>query len=472
MNKTFLSILIILLSFGKSFPQVNAGTKADSVHQRVVELYNLENMSGIYALTDSSFRQFIAQEDFVHWLQGTKTALGKINRSVYSGMSDGFYIYKTDLQRGTANLLLAFDPRSKISGFAIRPVYKDNAVNTDNSLSDGIDSLVENVLRPYVQQTNTFGVSVGVISDGHEFKYNYGETGKNDRELPDAHTIYEIGSITKTFTATLLAGFVLSSRCRLDDPANDYLPSDIPLLEKEGRAVTLKMLANHTSGLPRIPSDLFMDNGTPEDPYRAYDTTRLYHYLDTVKLRTVPGRQLSYSNLGFGLLGTLLARESGESWQALLDKYICEPLNMADTGPVLSRGQQQRFARGHDRNGQVTPHWHFSALAGCGAIRSSVHDMLKYLEAHVQPDTAKILGKAIRFTEKVTYSDHNDRIGLGWFLVNDLPGTYWHNGGTGGFSTFCAYNPEKKIAVVILSNSAVSVDAAGIKLIHELARMP
>lgn len=469
MNKRFLCLLLGLLCWGRGFSQISSSNaaQADSLHSLVTSLYNQENMRGIYGLSDSAFKQFISQDHFADWLQQVHAELGTIEESDYTGTSGGFYNYRTNFQQGSRNLLLAFDSEGKISGFAIRSLFKQKAVKTDNPLSGYIDSVVDQAVRPYIRQENTFGISVGVIVHGREYRYNYGEA-TNNHQLPGANTLYEIGSITKTFTATLLVDFVLQKKCHLDDPVNDYLPSSIPRLEKAGKAVTLKMLANHTSGLPRIPLDLFVANPSPDDPYQGYDTTRLYRYLDTVRLRTVPGQQFSYSNLGVGLLAVVLSRLSGQSLQALLTQYICGPLKMKDTRLVLNQEQHLRFAEGHDGKGHPIPHWHFKALAGCGAIRSSVDDMLKYLEAHLQPDTTRMLGQAIRMTEIPTYSADDVQIGLGWFHLKDLPAAYWHNGGTGGFRSYCVYDEKKQTAVVVLSNSVMGVDEVGENLIREL----
>lgn len=442
----------------------------DSIHQKVVQLYNQGDPEAIYNLSNASFRNFISHDDFVHWLQEVQIRYGKIESSSYAGYADGFATYTTLCERGQMDLLLAVDPFAKISGFSLRP-FKTQLAKSDNPLSGKIDSLVDKAIHPYIQQGNTAGVSIGVIANGHIYTYGYGETAKDNKQLPNANTLYEIGSLTKTFTATLLASFVLQGKCKLDDPVNKYLPATVPLLRKDGATVTLKMLANHTSGLPRIPSDLFSLNSSPDDPYKAYDTTRLYHYLDTVALRTTPGLQLEYSNLGFGLLGTILARMAGESYDSLLQTYICSRLNMKSTRTDLNSAQQRLLATGYLDNGQPAHYWNFSALTGCGGIKSSVNDMLKYLKAHLQPDTKTVLGKAIELTEQTTYTANNTRIGLGWFSLNGVANTHWHNGGTGGFRSYAAYNPSKNVAIVILSNSTISVDDAGEKLIHALLQL-
>lgn len=471
-SKSFVKQLLLFLlipSLGLA-QQIYPVSVTDSVKNVLVELYNQGQMDAIYQMFAPSFRKVAPRQKIVPWLKNNRKMLGALVHTGKTGMRNGFTVYKADFENGTMDLLLAVGPPAKITGFALRPATKKQPVKTNNPLSHEIDSLVEEAVRPYIQKANTVGASVGVIYNGHIYQYGYGERSKEDQQLPDSNTIYEIGSITKTFTGTLLASFVLEGKCNLNDPVNKYLPKNTPLLQKDGVSVTLKMLADHTSGLPRIPSDLWSGNNSPDDPYKSYDTIRLYHYLDTVKLRTVPGVQFSYSNLGFGLLGTVLARMSGLSYQSLLMKYICTPLKMRDTRTFLNNKQKERLANGYLGNGKEAPHWHFESLAGCGAIRSSVNDLLKYLQAHLHPDTTKTLGKAIRLTEKPAYAENNTQIGLAWFSLNHSPGTYWHNGGTGGFRSYCAYNPSRQVAIVILSNAAIPVDQAGIHLINGLLK--
>jgi CubicO group peptidase (beta-lactamase class C family) len=356
----------------------------------------------------------------------------------------------------------------------LRPLpvpQKKYTVQSDNPLKNATDSIVEKVIGPYIQQENIVGVSVGIVDEDRFYTYDYGETEKDGHQLPTENTIYEIGSITKTFTSALLAEMVLQGKCKLSDPVNKYLPANIPMLQKHDTIVTLKMLANHTSGLPRIPSDLFSGKSFVEgDPYKNYDTADLFNYLDTVRLRTTPGIGFSYSNLGFGLLGTILERISGLTYQQLMEKYICNPLKMNDTRTILNEGQQKYFSQGYNERGKPVFHWHFASMAGCGAIRSSVHDMLKYLNAHLAEDDSTNLLKAFQLGEQPTFSIEGRQIGLGWIIPERSPGWYWHNGGTGGFRSYCAINPDKKIAFVILANSSIGVDNEGFALIKALSK--
>lgn len=449
-------------------------SRIDSVKNKFVQLYNQGNSNAVYNMCDTGFHRYMKRKEFTQWFLETRQYLRECIQTIRTKHSDDAAVYKVYFQNDSMNLILVLDRLNKLTGLILKPIplpQKKYTVQSNNPLKNSIDSLVERIIRPYIQQENTVGVSIGIIDNGKFYTYGYGETEKGNHQIPADNTIYEIGSITKTFTATLLAEMVLQGKCRLSDPVNKYLPDSIPVLQKDGIQVTLEMLANHTSGLPRIPSDLFKIKGASfSDPYENYDDRDLFSYLDSVKLRSVPGTHFAYSNLGFGLLGTVLKRIRGLSYEQLLEKYICEPLHLRDTRTVLTEEQQSRFAQGYNKRGVSTSHWHNKSMAGAGAIRSSVNDMLKYLNAYLAEDDATNLLEAFKLCERPTFSVSGDQLGLAWRIPGRLPGWFWKDGGTGGFSSFCAFNPDKKIALVILANSTISVDKEGVELRKALSK--
>lgn len=472
--KQRIGLFLILLSPTFAFAQPSYKIlQTDSVKNVLINLYNEDNADAVYDLCDSGFQKFMSRKDFIQWLSQTRQSLGMFIQTKEKGKLNGFIVYQSYFQNDSMDLFLAVNRLGKITSLAIRPIpplEKAYLAQSDNTLKNKIDSLVERVIRPYIQQENTVGVSIGIIYKGKFYRYGYGETEKGNHRIPNDNTIFEIGSITKTFTASLLAELALQGKCRLSDPVNKYLPDSISLLQKNDTPVTLEMLANHTSGLPRIPLDLYSVAGSlMNDPYKNYNDEDLFSYLDSVRLQSTPGTHFDYSNLGFGLLGTVSEKISGLSYEKLLEKYICDPLGLRDTRTVLNEAQQKRFAKGYDRSGKAVNHWHFKCLAGCGAIRSSVNDLLKYLNAHLNDKPSTELNKGFRLCEQPTFNIVNGRIGLAWLIQDRLHGEYWHNGGTGGFSSYCAYNREKQVAVIILSNSSASEDKEGFELIRELS---
>jgi len=232
--------------------------------------------------------------------------------------------------------------------------------------------------------------------------------------------------------------------------------------------ITLQMLSNHTSGLSRLPDNLDYHSSDPLDPYKDYKKEYLFAYLKTCKLNTKPGETYAYSNLAVGLLGTILEKVSGKSYEQMVEEIICTPLGMKSTAQHLSPALKQRFVTVYNEDGKETPAWNFEALAPCGALRSTVNDLLLYAKANMMMGDTK-LSKAFQLTHQVTHTQQDMKLGLGWHIIKvDGVDYIFHNGGTYGCSTFLAYNIEKKLAVVVFSNCAESVDATGGAIIKKL----
>jgi serine-type D-Ala-D-Ala carboxypeptidase/endopeptidase len=223
-------------------------------------------------------------------------------------------------------------------------------------------------------RTLVFGVVDGDRSEVVTFGRLDGGTA------PDGDTVYEIGSITKTFTATLLARAVIAGRVTLDTPLAELLP-DFKIPSRGGKEITLGVLATQRSGLPRLPSN--MQPKDPADPYADYDAAKLKAFLAGYELPRDPGASYEYSNLGFGLLGFALAETDHTIYSALVGEAVLKPLGMTMTGTALTEAMRARLAPGHDDTGKAAKTWDFDSLAGAGAIRSTANDMLRYLKANM-----------------------------------------------------------------------------------------
>lgn len=466
-----LQLILPLIVSAQQGKPVQGTDCTDSIKNIFVQLYDAGKGGALYEMCDTEFKKSFPRQDFIHWLGETRKTLGVFLQSKRTEKSGTFIIYRSYFQNANMDFLLAVNISGEITGLAFQPIKKNYQVPGSNPLANTIDSMVEKAVRPYIQRVNTVGICIGIIDRGKYYRYGYGETVKNNHLIPNGNTIFEIGSITKTFTASLLAELIIHRKCQLGASLSQCLIRENHFRFHNLTAVTLEMLANHTSGLPRIPSNLFSTAGSAgmEDPYQNYDSVTLFKYLDTLHPEDTPGIKFGYSNLGYGLLGTVLEKISGHTYEQILEEYICDPLKMADTRTALNRTQQKNFAQGYKLSGEPTGHWHFKALKGCGAIRSSVNDLLKYLDAHVSNNGKTDLEKSFRLCEQPTFPVENGKIGLGWFIPEGLPDVYWHNGGTGGFSSYCAYNLDKKVAVIILSNSSDSVDKLGVELIRALS---
>jgi serine-type D-Ala-D-Ala carboxypeptidase/endopeptidase len=312
------------------------------------------------------------------------------------------------------------------------------------------------------------GVAAGVLRDGEGWTTGSGTAGRAGPSRPGAYTIFEIGSVTKVFTATLLALMVEEDLVQLDDPVQRYLPSGVTLPVR-GRAITLGDLATHTSGLPRLPHGFFLRSlRERRNPYAWLTAERLYAGLPSTRLRREPGGPPRYSNLGYGLLGDVLARRAGRGYEQLVEERICRPLGLADTGVAVTA--TERFARGHDRRGRPVPHWDLPALAGAGALRSTVADLLAFLRLQLGDGDPELV-RAAALTQVPRVRRRGLAVGLGWSCL-PLRGTghelLFHNGGTGGFRSFAGFVPATRAAVVVLSNSARSVDALGFRILERV----
>ena len=313
------------------------------------------------------------------------------------------------------------------------------------------DSLAR-IVADRVRTGRSTGLIVGVVPPGGTPFFVASGNERGTRPV-DAGTVVEIGSITKAFTGILLADMVARGEVRLDQPVSELLPASVTMPSRGGKVITLADLSSQVSGLPRLPGN--MKPADPTNPYADYTVAQLYEFLSAHTLRREPGAQYEYSNLGVGLLGHVLALRAGKPYEELLRERVLLPLGMTNTGITLTSAMRARMSEGHDPGGQVVPLWDLPTLAGAGALRSSLEDMLKFAAAVASPP-ATAAGRAIaqsiapRFTVNRQLS-----LGLNWHRVVMQGDTViFHNGGTAGFRTFVGINARTRAAVVLLGTSA------------------
>jgi len=284
----------------------------------------------------------------------------------------------------------------------------------------------------------------------------------------DSNGVFEIGSITKTFTATTLADMVVRGEARLDDPVAKYLPAGAHIPSRNGRQITLLDLATQVSGLPRMPSNFAPRDST--NPYADYSVDQMYAFLAGYQLPRDIGETYEYSNLGMGLLGHTLALKAGLSYEELVQRRVLMPLRMSETAVTLTPAMRRRLQRGHDAEGKVVANWDLPTLAGAGALRSTANDMLTFLAANLDT-TARPLARAMRDarTPRREAGSPTMRIGLAWHILARPSGSVvWHNGGTGGYRSFAGFDPVRRVGVVVLCNNGnESMDDIGFHLLDE-----
>jgi CubicO group peptidase (beta-lactamase class C family) len=318
---------------------------------------------------------------------------------------------------------------------AIPPAAGSQGVGTPAKAAPSLfppDSAVLSLLKQRVADKRSAGIVVGLLEpSGSTRILAWGDPGPGQPPL-DETSVFEIGSVTKVFTAALLADMVQRREVGLDDPVQKYLPAGVTMPTRGGKQITLAMLSEQTSGLQQ-----------------------LYEFLSGYTLPRDPGTSYEYSNTGVGLLGHVLALRAGKSYEELLRKRVWEPLGMSSTAITLSPPLRARLAFGHDPSGAVVPNWDLPTLAGAGAIRSTAADMLKFLAAQLQPKRGPLeKAMTLTHTERASAGSAEMGIGLGWHLRHrNGDDIVWHNGGTGGYRSFAGFRPTAGTAVVVLTNS-------------------
>jgi CubicO group peptidase (beta-lactamase class C family) len=332
-----------------------------------------------------------------------------------------------------------------------------------------VDLLVERAMR----SGRRIGLVVGCLAGGEQRVAGYGRCRSGGQDTPDGGTIFEIGSITKVFTGLLLADLAEEGMVGLDDPLASFLPSSGQVPTRGDGQITLGDLASHAGGLPRDPKGtLGRWLGDRRNPYAGLSVEELYAGLARTRLRRRPGEKVKYSNLGSGLLGEALARAAGQPYEELVRERICRPLGMPDTMITATGEQTARLATGHTRRGRPVAPFQLPALAGAGALRSTATDMLRFLEANLDPAQTPLASQLERTQHPRLRAAKRVEVGLGWLLAHP-PGAagpvLWHNGGTSGFRSFAGFAREADTAVVVLSNTARSVDRLGLRLLKALS---
>ncbi len=281
-----------------------------------------------------------------------------------------------------------------------------------------------------------------------------GRSDAEDGRPLDGDSVFEIGSITKVFTALLLADMVGRGEVALGDPVAKYLPAEGRPLMFDGKAISLLDLVTYTSGLPRMPGNFRPKD--PANPYADYTVEQLYAALSGAAPLYYPGSHYEYANLGFGLLGHALALRAGRSFEELVVERICAPLGLDDTRITLTPSMRQRFVPAHDAGLAKVPHWDIPTLAGAGALRSTANDLLRLLDACQGRRETKLAPAFARLLDVRRQADApQNYVGAGWFLrMQHDDEIVWKDGGTGGHATFIGYSKRSGHAAVLLANAA------------------
>ena len=359
-------------------------------------------------------------------------------------------------------LVLAF------SGIAY---LKYRMVNTPDNKN--LDLAIDTEVRKAMKSGQFPGIVVGVYKDDRAFVKGYGTVDKEISQTPDAETVFQMGSVTKLLTALLLQRLCDDGVVSMDATLGDLLGASMPL-SPSVESVTLRQLATHTSGFPRVPKPLLdkltemaEDDDPMLDPYSYLGPKYVFDYLATAEGKRKAGR-FEYSNYGMGLLAHVLEVLTGEDYESMVRDKVLIPLGMNQTSVTLTMEMKEKLAKGYTAKGLPTPVWTFAALGGAGAYSTTAKDLITFVQASVAES-----GMASQLLKKMSEPQFNEHTGLGWMQPSFIDrfignkGVVWHNGMVGGYASYLSIDIEKGTGVFVLTNQASATEMLGMILMRQ-----
>ena len=324
---------------------------------------------------------------------------------------------------------------------------------------------IDEIASAPVRNGEVPGIIVGVMQGSDRFVRGHGEIAVGSGVRPNASTVWEIGSITKTFTAMLLAIYVQRGVVQYNDPLQKYVPDWVKVPSYGGREIRLIDLATHTSGLPKDPH---------LGERRQLSVDEMYRMTSAYQLTRAPGERFEYSNWGFALLAHALERAAGQNYQQLVESEICVPLGLVDTRIELTPDEQARQAQGYGPGGMPKPHDNptWPAFNGAGALRSTMEDMMRYLGFNLgQMNTP--LSALLPDLQRPLHAGGmpGTSVGLAWqmFRMGGTPNVViWKNGAASGFFSYIGFVRNTGTGVVVIANRKAPVGRIAIKILRML----
>ena len=339
----------------------------------------------------------------------------------------------------------------------------------------GIKEAVDKVVMPYIALGSNVGIIVGVIKNGEKSIYSFGEKELGKKEKITGQSVLEIASLTKTYTAIALLDMHLKGDLNLDDPIEKYLPNTVKIPSFNGKKITLRHLANHTSGFPRDPENI---DKNAYNKYDGYTEEKMYDFVSSYSLTREPGTQVEYSNVGYGLLGQILSLKNKSNYEAMITNRVLQPLGLNHTSVSFTPEQTKNLVQGYNGNKPVESWSKYmqNIMQGTGSLISSIDDQLLYLEANLgQKKTFLDNAIALSHTQTISYSSlFYKGVGLGWglYTATDGQNIIWKNGGNGGYTSFMGFNKTTQTGVIVLTNSTLNPDffqtTIGFQILEEL----
>ena len=431
--------------------------------------YNNADYEKIFNSFSSDMQKALPIETTKQFFTNLSKGVGKMESKSFVSHTEGLgAIYKSNFERALQAVQLSLDDENKINGLLVKPFQEKSATekNTINELNDYPEAIADVIFEKCKAFPNNTQLSIAVIQDS-EIKY-YGIIKSDNRlkAIDNKNKVFEIGSITKVFTSTVLAALVLDDKIKLTNNINDHYPF------KFNRNIDLSFenLANHTAGLAVLPSNIDLSN--QNNPYKTYGKKQIEEYLkNELEISSDSLKKYSYSNLGVGLLGHTLGMFQNKTFQELLQSEIFDKYQMTNSF-TSAEGIEDSLIKGLDEEGNEVSNWDFQSMFAAGGILSTTEDLTKFAMKQFDP-----ANEALALTRKPTFTVSEEmKIGLGWHIINSKNGEalHWHNGGTGGYTSSMTLDLKTKSGVIILSNVSAfgsemtNIDGLCFELIEQL----
>lgn len=353
-------------------------------------------------------------------------------------------------------------------GSVSNPEDATKSLQPDAAVSD---MQIESIAQTLSYYPNNTQLAIAFVDDS--MTTFYGAIRRNDslKTIENSERVFEIGSLSKIFTSALLADLAVENKLQLDRPIQNYL--DFPL--NDSLQITFKELANHTSGLPRVPSGFLWESlWHMDNPYKNYDEQKLRKYISSeIELEQETGAAFQYSNIGVGILGYVLTQMEHQSYEEMLQQRIFQPLDMSHSTTRRSLIKDQ-LVPGLNKRGAPTANWDLGAIPAAGAILSTAADIAKFAIANFDPTNM-----ALHLQQQQTFTiDEQMDMAMGWFILKQDTTTswHWHNGGTGGYRSSMVLDAPDKIGVIVLSNisaghsHAANIDSLSFNLLRGMEK--
>ncbi len=319
---------------------------------------------------------------------------------------------------------------------------------------------------------NTPAYLIGVQLGDTSFVYSYGSTSKNNGVSPASNHLFEIGGLTKSFTA-LLSGILMNEgHLHPDSSINHYLPEQFQ--NPTANSISILDLVQHTSGLPRLPIGIGLKEKDPSNPFGHYtknDLLTYYKEVDFGLIKKNQKKQYKYSHTNYAILEVVLELVSNQTYEQLLQKYIFQPCGMNQSGVHdFTTENRNKMVKGYSLGGQPTPPWQMRSFAGSEGIKSSMDDLLKYMKASLKNKTHQLGPVLAKNQQPLVKTDMAKHIfgGNGWHIITNK--NYYdvvmHAGSTTGYRSFMGFVPETKTGVIILANSPHSMNGLGLLVLR------